>query len=258
MTSFSVRNLSFKYESRNDVRASPFSLRSVDFDYDHAEILCIVGPNGSGKSTFLRLVAGLEQPFAGTITFSDGELSERPHVGLLLQDLGLFDWKTVEGNIEFGLICARTPRREWPERVSTIARQLGLEDHRQKYPNELSGGLRQRCAIGRALAYGAGLLLMDEPFSAIDPVGSAALVSLIQELHATGFGLVIVMHDLETAILLADRIIVFGGDEKTIRGETTVNLPKPRTLNVRFLPAFKQNLLTVEALLPSHEDWVHG
>jgi NitT/TauT family transport system ATP-binding protein len=248
MTDFSVRNLSHKYDSRNGADPT-YALRYVDLDYDRSEILCIVGPNGSGKSTFLRLVAGLERPSAGSIAFS-GASAMRPPVGLLLQDLGLFDWKTVEGNLGFGLICARTARKERPAQIDKLVRQLGLEDHRRKYPQELSGGLRQRCAIGRALAYGAGLLLMDEPFSAIDPIGSAALVGLIRELHATGVGLVIVMHDLETAILLADRIVVFGGAEKTIRGETTVAIPKPRSYDNRFSPAFREILLTVEAMLP--------
>ena len=256
MTDFSARDLSHKYESRNGVGAH-YSLRFVDLDYSHSEILCIVGPNGSGKSTFLRLVAGLEQPTAGSITFSGG-LEFRPRVGLLLQDLGLFDLKTVEGNLNFGLICGGTPRPERPAKIDQLVRQLGLEDHRRKYPQELSGGLRQRCAIGRALAYGAGLLLMDEPFSAIDPVGSAALVGLIQELHATGIGLVVVMHDLETATLLADRIVVFGGAEKTVRGETTVAIPRPRSLKDRFSPVFRQVFQSVEAMLPPGEDWSRG
>jgi NitT/TauT family transport system ATP-binding protein len=165
MTNFSVRGLCHRYESRHSGGSPTFSLQSIDLDYNHSEILCIVGPNGSGKSTFLRLLAGLEEPLSGSISFSDGDSSKRPRVGLLLQDLGLFDWKTVEGNIRFCLLCGRTPRTEWPARIDAFLEQLGLSDHRRKYPQELSGGLKQRCAIGRALAYGAGLLLMDEPSS---------------------------------------------------------------------------------------------
>jgi NitT/TauT family transport system ATP-binding protein len=253
MTNFSVRGLCHRYETRHAAGIPTLSLSAIDLDYDHSEILCIVGPNGSGKSTFLRLLAGLEEPSSGAIRFSDGDYSERPRVGLLLQDLGLFDWKTVEGNIRFGLLCGRTPRTEWPARIDAFLGQLGLFDHRRKYPQELSGGLRQRCAIGRALAYGAGLLLMDEPFSALDPVGSADLFGLIQKLHATGIGVVVVMHDLETAVLLADRIVVFGGADRTIVGETIVAIPKPRTRELRFTPAFRQTLVGVEAMLPQKE-----
>lgn len=230
--------------------ASVQAIERVSLHYSSDEVLCVVGPNGSGKSTLLRMLAGVEAPDSGHIEVARLSSGEQPRVGLLLQDLGLFDWKTVRKHLDFGFMCGGFNSQTWREREKTILAQMGLEAHANKFPSELSGGLRQRCAIGRLLAYGAEILLLDEPFSAIDPSGRIELNAMLEGLWGRGErGLIVVTHDLEDATLLADRVIAIQGGPGRIVGEVKVSLPHPRRPALRFTPEFRDSLSAVEKLV---------
>lgn len=198
------------------------------------EFVCIVGPSGCGKSTLLRVIAGLSRPQTGEVTL-DGERVTEPGAdrGMVFQSYTLFPWLTVQGNVEFG------PRLSglWPEECAEVAHRyidlVGLTGFEHAYPKELSGGMQQRAALARALANDPEILLMDEPFGALD----AQTRSLMQELllrvwEQTHKTVLFVTHDIEEAILLADRIYVMTARPGRIKHEVRVPLPRPRTVAV--------------------------
>jgi ABC-type nitrate/sulfonate/bicarbonate transport system ATPase subunit len=198
------------------------------------EFVCIVGPSGCGKSTLLRVIAGLSRPQMGEVTL-DGERVTAPGAdrGMVFQSYTLFPWLTVQGNVEFG---PRLSGRS-PEECAQVAHRyidlVGLAGFEHAYPKELSGGMQQRAAIARSLANDPEILLMDEPFGALD----AQTRSLMQELllrvwEQTHKTVLFVTHDIEEAILLADRIYVMTARPGRIKHEVRVPLPRPRTVAV--------------------------
>jgi ABC-type nitrate/sulfonate/bicarbonate transport system ATPase subunit len=198
------------------------------------EFVCIVGPSGCGKSTLLRVIAGLSRPQTGEVTL-DGERVTAPggDRGMVFQSYTLFPWLTVQGNVEFG---PRLSGRS-PEECAQVAHRyidlVGLAGFEHAYPKELSGGMQQRAAIARSLANDPEILLMDEPFGALD----AQTRSLMQELllrvwEQTHKTVLFVTHDIEEAILLADRIYVMTARPGRIKHEVRVPLPRPRTVAV--------------------------
>jgi ABC-type nitrate/sulfonate/bicarbonate transport system ATPase subunit len=198
------------------------------------EFVCIVGPSGCGKSTLLRVIAGLSRPQTGEVTL-DGERVTAPGAdrGMVFQSYTLFPWLTVQGNVEFG---PRLSGRS-PEECAQVAHRyidlVGLAGFEHAYPKELSGGMQQRAAIARSLANDPEILLMDEPFGALD----AQTRSLMQELllrvwEQTHKTVLFVTHDIEEAILLADRIYVMTARPGRIKHEVRVPLPRPRTVAV--------------------------
>jgi ABC-type nitrate/sulfonate/bicarbonate transport system ATPase subunit len=198
------------------------------------EFVCIVGPSGCGKSTLLRVIAGLSRPQTGEVTL-DGERVTAPggDRGMVFQSYTLFPWLTVQGNVEFG---PRLSGRS-PEECAQVAHRyidlVGLAGFEHAYPKELSGGMQQRAAIARSLANDPEILLMDEPFGALD----AQTRSLMQELllrvwEQTHKTVLFVTHDIEEAILLADRIYVMTARPGRIKHEVRVPIPRPRTVAV--------------------------
>jgi ABC-type nitrate/sulfonate/bicarbonate transport system ATPase subunit len=198
------------------------------------EFVCIVGPSGCGKSTLLRVIAGLSRPQTGEVTL-DGERVTAPGAdrGMVFQSYTLFPWLTVQGNVEFG---PRLSGRS-PEECAQVAHRyidlVGLAGFEHAYPKELSGGMQQRAAIARSLANDPEILLMDEPFGALD----AQTRSLMQELllrvwEQTHKTVLFVTHDIEEAILLADRIYVMTARPGRIKHEVRVPIPRPRTVAV--------------------------
>ncbi|HLQ63498.1 MAG TPA: ABC transporter ATP-binding protein [bacterium] len=198
------------------------------------EFVCIVGPSGCGKSTLLRVIAGLSRPQMGEVTL-DGERVTAPGAdrGMVFQSYTLFPWLTVQGNVEFG---PRLSGRS-PEECAQVAHRyidlVGLAGFEHAYPKELSGGMQQRAAIARSLANDPEILLMDEPFGALD----AQTRSLMQELllrvwEQTHKTVLFVTHDIEEAILLADRIYVMTARPGRIKHEVRVPIPRPRTVAV--------------------------
>jgi len=208
----------------NNVRA----LEGVSLDVELGEIVVIVGGSGCGKSTLLRAVSGLDQPTQGRVLL-DGIAVTEPNekIGMVFQEPRLLPWLTVAGNVGFGL--EHRPRREREERVAAQLARVGLSDKANVWPRELSGGQAQRVALARALVTRPAVLLLDEPFSALDAFTRADLQDHLLDLWADGKPtLVVVTHDVDEAIVLADRIVVMRPHPGRIEDEIAVDLPRPR------------------------------
>ncbi|MEJ0095094.1 MAG: ABC transporter ATP-binding protein [Methylocella sp.] len=204
------------------------ALAAISLEISEAEIIAIVGSSGCGKSTLLRLVAGLEMASAGR-ALVDGETISKPHpyVGIVFQEPRLFSWLTVAENVGFGI--AHLPRKEREARVAAALDRIGLADYGRRWPREISGGQAQRIALARSLVAEPRVLLLDEPFSALDAFTRADLqdhlLALWSETRPT---LVLVTHDIEEALVLADRVVVMHPRPGRIAGILEVALPRPR------------------------------
>lgn len=211
---YTLNQVSYNYQLENNIYIK--ALNNINFSIKKGEAITIVGPSGCGKSTLLYLLSGLYKPTSGEITFEGKTLNtlNRKAV-LILQDYGLFPWKTVEDNISIGLILNQKEnglsRKQIKEKTDEILRLLNIKEQAKKFPTQLSGGQRQRVAIGRALVMNPEVLLMDEPFSALDAVTKESLKNLIQNIcKKRNLTLVFVTHNIEEAVKLGDKIIVFG------------------------------------------------
>ena len=206
----------------------------LSLDVADREIVSIVGPSGCGKSTLLRLVAGLVRPTSGEI-WLDGHQVSDPGAdrGMVFQSYTLFPWLTVQGNVEFGPRLRRVPE---PERRAIAARFIqlvGLVGFEHAYPKELSGGMMQRVAIARALANDPEVLLMDEPFGALDAQTRAFMGELLLDIwQASPKTILFVTHDIDEALFLGDRVYVMTARPGRFRAEVRLTLPRPRTLEV--------------------------
>src|SRR6266516_6821349 len=208
----------------NGVRA----LDGVSLAVDPGEILAVVGGSGCGKSTLLRLVSGLDQPSRGAVEL-DGDAIHAPHekIGIVFQEPRLLPWLTVAGNVGFGL--ADRPKAERAERVARQLDRVGLSDKANVWPRELSGGQAQRVALARALVMRPEVLLLDEPFSALDAFTRVDLQDHLLDLWADGTPtLVVVTHDVDEAIVLADRVIVMRPAPGRVFDEIAIDLQRPR------------------------------
>ena len=217
-------------------------LTDVSFDVRAGEIVGIVGPSGAGKTTLLRVLGGLLQASCGTVIF-DGEVVRHPPSGavMVFQDYGnaLLPWRTVARNTALGLE-GRVPRVERRRRVADALRMVGLEDRGTDYPWQLSGGMAQRVQIARALALEAKVLLMDEPFGALDAITKASLQDVLLDVQKeTDATVVFITHDLDEAIYLSDRVLVINGRPGAIALTVPTELPRPRDqLATRELPRY--------------------
>jgi NitT/TauT family transport system ATP-binding protein len=206
------------------------------------EFIALVGPSGSGKSTLLNLLAGLLKVTSGDVLFQGQPVRDiNTQVGYVTQRDNLVPWRSVAGNLALPLEIRGIPRAERDARVHDAIEKVGLAGFAEHYPNELSGGMRKRVTLARALIYGANTLLMDEPFGALDAqlklVIEDELVKLWQESKPT---ILYVTHDLTEAITLADRVVVFSARPAQILAIEEIHIPRPRDLNnTRFLPEFK-------------------
>jgi NitT/TauT family transport system ATP-binding protein len=213
------------------------ALGPLDLDIVDGEFVCIVGPSGCGKSTFLRMVAGLINPTAGTIELAARD--DRRPTAMVFQEYSIYPWKKVLDNARFGLDIAGVPRKEGNERARAYLAKLGLADRAGSYPATLSGGMKQRVAIARALAVEPEILLMDEPFAALDAqmrqILQGELLALWQADRRT---VLFITHSLEEAILLGDRVIVMSARPGTILASVPVPFERPRTAEVRNSPEF--------------------
>lgn len=216
----------------------------VSLEVKTGEFLTIVGGSGVGKTTLLRIFGGLTPFSKGSVSFRGEPVTTPPDgVVMVFQDYtsSLLPWRTVEQNMSLGMEGdTGVPRSQRGPRIDSALRMVGLEDHRRKYPWQLSGGMQQRLQIARALAVEPEALLMDEPFGALDAITKATLQDEMARVHAeTGATVVFITHDVEEAIYLGDRVVVLAGVPAQITKEFVVDLPRPRSqIETRELPEF--------------------
>jgi NitT/TauT family transport system ATP-binding protein len=209
---------------------SVLALADIDLRLVEGEFLAVVGPSGCGKSTLLKLISGLEKPSRGVVRVRDQDVvSTPPGIGFMFQRDALLPWATVRQNIAVGLECRGTPQESRQARVEELLALLGLTRFGDAYPRTLSGGMRQRVALGRILAYAPDIYLMDEPFGALD---AQTKLLMGQELLTIWSrfrkGIIFVTHDIEEAVSLADRVIVMSGRPGRVKSEYAIDLDRPR------------------------------
>jgi NitT/TauT family transport system ATP-binding protein len=225
----SVRNVCKSHFDPN-TGSQAEALRAVSITVDHHEFVSVIGPSGCGKSTLLRIVAGLDQPNSGEISVA-GQRVSRPGAdrGMVFQEYALFPWMTVAENISFGLEIKKLPKAQIREKVGSLLEMLNLQDFRDRYPKDLSGGMRQRVAIARVLALDSPIMLMDEPFGALDSLTRRnlqdELLRIWTEFKKT---IIFVTHSIEESIYLADRIVVMTYRPGTIKEVVNVTMPRTR------------------------------
>jgi NitT/TauT family transport system ATP-binding protein len=208
------------------------ALEGINLQVRPGEFVCVVGPSGCGKSTLLHLIAGLAQPSAGTVLL-DGRPVDGPDTGriLIFQDLGLFPWLTVIENVEFGLRMAGVPKQERRLKSRHYLRLVHLSHFEDSYIHQLSGGMRQRVALARALATEPDVLLMDEPFAALDAQTRDLLHDELERIWAeTGRTILFVTHNVREAVRLGDRVLLLTFRPGRIKREFNIDLPRPRHL----------------------------
>ncbi len=208
-------------------------LEGVDLELRHGEILGILGRSGSGKSTLLRIIAGLTPATSGAVTFNGQPVTgPPPGVAMVFQSFALMPWLTVLDNVQLGLEALGTPLAEVRARSVAAIDLIGLDGFEQAYPRELSGGMRQRVGIARALVVNPEVLLMDEPFSALDVLTAETLRTDLLELWSAGnlpIGtIVLVTHSIEEAVLMCDRVVVFSSKPGRVVAELPIDMPRPR------------------------------
>jgi NitT/TauT family transport system ATP-binding protein len=219
------------------------ALRDLHLRVGEGEFVAVVGPTGCGKSTTLALVAGLEPPSVGDVRVFGEEVHSVPRsVGYVFQRDAVFPWKSVIDNVAIGPQFRGTPKRDAESQAREWVARVGLGGFERYYPHQLSGGMRKRVALAQTLINGPRILLMDEPFSALDVQTRALMENELLDLwSSTGASVVFVTHDLEEAIALSDRVVVITAGPGTVKGEYQVDLPRPRNLaEVRFQPRFVQ------------------
>lgn len=211
------------------------ALEGIDLDIATGEFLCLLGPSGCGKSTLLNILAGFEPATSGNVDFNGAPVKRagRDRV-MFFQDAGsaLFPWLTVEENVRFGLRVRKTPKSEWDSIIEKYLAMVDLDRHRDKFPAQLSGGMRQRLQIARALAVEPDVLLMDEPFAALDALTRRRMHSFLLDIwQRTGKTIVFVTHDIAEALVLADRICMMSvGPGSVITKVFSIDMPRPRDL----------------------------
>jgi NitT/TauT family transport system ATP-binding protein len=205
-------------------------LDDISLTVDEHEFVCIIGTSGGGKTTLLRCVAGLLPPAEGSVKL-DGEdiLGPTPRISMVFQHFGLFPWKTVRANVEYGLRVQG--RLGHGDRVDRLLEIMNLTQVHHLYPHQLSGGMKQRVGIARALSMEPELLLLDEPFSAVDAITRELLQNEVLQLWERNDGMtgMLITHDVDEAILMADRIVVIAGPPGRVALQVPVPIPRPRT-----------------------------
>jgi NitT/TauT family transport system ATP-binding protein len=217
-------------------------LDGMNLELHEGQIVGLLGRSGSGKSTLLRLIAGLAEPSSGRVTYLGKPISgPAPGIAMVFQSFALFPWLTVFENVALGLEAQRMPRPEIRKRSLAAIDLIGLDGFESAYPRELSGGMRQRVGFARALVVHPNILLMDEPFSALDVLTAETLRTDFLDLWSEGRmpikGVILVTHNIEEAVLMCDRILVFGSNPGRILSEIKVTLPQPRN---RLEPTFRE------------------
>ena len=237
MNGIQIKDVTKRYQRG---KQETLALQEVDIDIAPGEFLAVVGPSGCGKSTLMRLVAGLIPVTTGSITV-EGKVVDGPvtELGIVFQSPVLLEWLNTLENVLFQADIRGLPVKEYRERAMALLQQVSLQDFAKSYPHELSGGMRQRAAIARALLHNPPLLLMDEPFGALDALTREQIAMDIQrvwmEKRKTA---IFITHSIPEAVLLADRVVVMGPRPGRIVEIIDIDLPRPRSLDVMGTPEF--------------------
>ena len=230
----------YKTTDGRDVTA----LTSVSLDIQRGEFISLLGPSGCGKTTLLRIIADLLQPTSGTITVG-GESPRaarlKQRYGIVFQSAVLYDWRTVKKNVMLPLEIMHVPKAERSERAEKMLELVGLTDFANHYPNQLSGGMQQRVGIARALALRPEILLMDEPFSALDEFTREKLhMDLLRIWRKTNKTIIFVTHNISESVFLSDRVCVLSPHPGRLSAVVDIDLPRPRTMEMRDTPHFTE------------------
>jgi NitT/TauT family transport system ATP-binding protein len=243
-----VEGVCKRYQSRS---GETLALDSLSLSVAQREFIAVVGQSGCGKTTLLRILAGLIAPsegqvkVAGESLWDGGKRNDEAlaKLGLVFQDANLFPWYSVEDNIALPLRLRGQGKRERLERAHELAGMVGLEGFERSYVRELSGGMRQRVAIARALSYNPEILLMDEPFGALDAITRDRMNQELQSIaQRTGATVVFVTHSISEAVFLADRVVLLSARPGRLRSLTKVDYDRPRSLDVQTEPGFQQTV----------------
>jgi NitT/TauT family transport system ATP-binding protein len=207
-------------------------LEDISLEVVKGEFLCLLGPSGCGKSTLIHIMAGFLTPTGGTVEDTQGNSIQGPDASriFVFQERGVFPWLTVEGNIGFGL--SRLSKQERDARIAHYIHLVGLQGFEKAYPHELSGGMKQRLEVARALAVNPEMLFLDEPFGALDSITRLTMrTELLRIWEAERKTIVFVTHDIDEAVQLADRVVVMGSRPGTIQKIVSIDIPHPRNLS---------------------------
>ncbi|MBS1707740.1 MAG: nitrate/sulfonate/bicarbonate ABC transporter ATP-binding protein [Armatimonadetes bacterium] len=235
---------------RPDSGGSIQVLDGVDLTISRGEIVALLGRSGSGKSTMLRLISGLIQPTSGSVT-SAGKAVNGPNadVAMVFQNYALFPWLTVVENVEIGLEAKRVPPREARKSANDALKLVGLDGFAKAYPKELSGGMKQRVGFARSFVVQPRVMLLDEPFSSLDVLTAENLRGEIADLWEDGAfpaeAVLIVTHNIEEAVILADRVVVISANPGRVRGEIRISLPRPRERTAPEFRAMVDHIYTI-------------
>ncbi len=226
-----ARDLLVEYERALGKDSRLVALRDFSIDVSKGEFVTVVGPSGCGKSTLLNVIAGLVSPQAGGVII-DGKPVKGPDPkwAMVFQEYGLMPWRTVEKNVRFGIEMQKKLDEQTEERVRHYIHMVGLDGFEHSYPRELSGGMRQRVGLARALAIEPEILLMDEPFAAVDLITRELMQDEISRIIAdTGKTVIFVTHSVDEAIILGDRLLVVSARPGRVKTNISIDLPRPRS-----------------------------
>jgi ABC-type nitrate/sulfonate/bicarbonate transport system ATPase subunit len=243
-----ISDLHKVYEANN---GAVEALRGINLTVHKGKFLCLLGASGCGKSTLLRIIAGFEKATRGAVAVYGVDVTgPGPDRGMVFQDYALFPWLTVRDNIRFGPLHRHVPAKHVAEITERFLAMVGLTPFADRFPHQLSGGMKQRVAIARVLANDADILLMDEPFGALDALTRGKLQEeLIEIWRTTRLTVIFVTHSVEEAVLLADRVIVMTAGPGRVESEVPISLPRPRDVSS---PEFNVLRRDVTRLLTSH------
>lgn len=230
------------YKKENSVTA----IENISLNIEDGEFVCLVGPSGCGKTTLLRILAGLENQSSGDFTIEKSD-EDRPNQSMVFQERGIIPWLTVEENVAFGLNMRHLPKPIVKERTSYFLNKVGLTKFAKTYPKELSGGMNQRVSIARAFANDPEILLMDEPFGALDEqnkyILQEELLSIWSETKKT---VLFITHSIDEALFLSDRVLLMSAQPGKIIEEIRIDLPRPRKLeDIRSNPEIAEKFLEI-------------
>ena len=250
----SIQNLSKTFETTR--RANHLALTDISLDVADGEFVSILGPSGCGKSTLLYIVGGFVQPTEGSVSVAGKPVTgPGPDRGPVFQEFALFPWKTVLGNVMYGPIERGMPRAQAEEKARALIALVHLQGYENFYPKELSGGMKQRVAIARTLAYGPSILLMDEPFGALDAHTRTGMQNELLEIWERDRKTVLfVTHSVEEAVFLSDRVVVLTRSPGHIKQIIDVALPRPRRrAELLVNRQYQQLVIDIEQLMDTPE-----